>query len=190
MIDITLFHIGGFHWWDDGPGHVETVKQEGFVVGYIRNMSLHSGTHIDLPMHVGFPNEGINIQDIYRVYVVDLDSISGDMPDNIEGVLIKTGQGLLIREGKIGKDYKALSIMETRYLLNSDIKLVGIDAPSIEPYRGDGYIHKSFLTRSVVVLENIFLEGVELGFYELYLSVLHIPFNVDALPAVAKLKIV
>lgn len=190
MIDITLSHIGGFHWWDDEPGYVETVKQEGFVVGYVRNMSLHSGTHIDLPMHVGLPNEGINIQDVYRVYVVDLDHIRENIPGNVEGVLIRTGQGFLIKEGKIGKDYKALSIAETSDLLNSNIKLVGIDAPSIEPYEGDGAIHKLFLSRSVVVLESIFLERVESGFYDLYLSVLHISFDVDALPTVAKLKVV
>jgi len=190
MIDITLSHIGGFHWWDDEPGYVETVKQEGFVVGYIRNMSLHSGTHIDLPMHVGLPNEGINIQDVYRVYVVNIDSICEEVPDNIEGVLIKTGQGSLIRKGKIGKDYRALSTIETRYLINSNIKLVGIDAPSIEPYSGNGSIHKSFLSKSIIVLENIFLEGVDPGLYDLYLSVLHIPFDVDALPSIAKLKIV
>jgi len=190
MIDITLSHIGGFYWWDDEPGYVEMVKQEGFVVGYIRSMSLHSGTHIDLPMHVGLSNEGINIQDIYRVYIVNIDTILEDIPGDVEGVLIKTGQGNLIKEGKIGKDYKALSSTETRYLLNSNMRLVGIDAPSIEPYMGDGSIHKSFLSRSIVILENIFLEGVEPGFYDLYLSVLHIPFDVDALPTVAKLKIV
>jgi len=185
MIDITTPHVGGFYWWDDKPAVIESVSENGFTVGYL-HMSLHSGTHIDLPQHVGIDKEVV-LKDVYRVMVVPLNGLCEIDVSDVEGVLIKTGQGPSIADGSISKNYMALDEKSAICIVKQRISIIGIEAPSIEAYDGDGTIHKLFLERGIPILENINLSNVNMGLYDMYLSTLHTVITIDALPAVAKL---
>ncbi|NOZ92677.1 hypothetical protein GM182_02415 [bacterium 3DAC] len=185
MIDITVPHVGGFYWWDDKPPVVKMSSSEKFTIGYLY-MSLHSGTHVDLPMHVGLDQEVV-LKDIYSVQVVGIDKLYEVDLAGVDGILIKTGQGLSLMNRTIDKDYVALNEEKAHYLVSKKMLLVGIEAPSIERYSGDGYIHTLFLKKGIPILENINLESVREGKYKMFLFTLSIVDTVDALPAVAKL---
>jgi len=192
MIDITIPHMGGFYWWDDAPARVEEEVHGVFRVGYI-TMSLHSGTHVDLPWHVGLHRD-VQIKRCYTVRVVSMDRLHDKDIDgrNVDGVIVKTGQGSALRNRSIGRDYVALSYDDASVLLSWDIKIVGIDAPSIEIYDGNGDIHRLFLSRGIPILETADLTDAEEGIYKLYLYTLRVnnTILVDALPTVALLETV
>jgi len=42
---------------------------------------------------------------------------------------------------------------------------VGIDSPSIEPYHGDGSVHRTLLSHGIVIIELLALEGIRGGDY-------------------------
>ncbi len=189
MIDITLPHIGGFSWWDDPLPSITFVDSGAYKVGYI-SMSLHSGTHIDLPLHVGL-DVAVKLKDAYIVEVInimDIDMLASKCSNNVDGWLIKTGQGKPLKDGSIDKNYVALNYSQAQHIVSCNPELIGIEAPSIEEYEGSGTVHKIFLKRGIPILENIDLTDVDMALYMLYLYTLHVRQPVDALPAIALLQ--
>ncbi len=141
----------------------------------------HTGTHVDPPSH--FVRDGAPID------LVPLDRLNGpcavveiphdvrtvaralveDVPEGTERVLFRTANSARWAE-KLAyfPDYVHLDEEAARQLLGRGVRLVGIDALSIE-LDPDGRfpVHRMLLGRGVVIVEGLLLAAVPAGAYEL-----------------------
>ncbi|MCP4154299.1 MAG: cyclase family protein [bacterium] len=169
-------------WQDEGPPQ---VKQYCFLdKGDPANTSmfrtdLHAGTHLDAPRH--FFNEGKTVEAIDlsilmgEVYVAEIPGplITRDALENaqippVQRLLFKTGNHELYEKKQFSTEYTALDVTGAQWVLERQIKLVGIDYLSIEAYGDDNFpVHKALLSQEVVILEGLNLEHAAPGFYQL-----------------------
>jgi arylformamidase len=144
-------------------------------------LASHAGTHVDPPRHF-FP-DGADVTQL------DLEVLNGpcwvatvddtraliEAPD-VEGVPAGT-QRLLFRTrnsprwargAAFFEDFVGLGPTAAEALLARGVRLVGLDALSIESDRTDTYpVHRRLLGEGVVVLEGLVLDGIASGAYDL-----------------------
>lgn len=141
----------------------------------------HTGTHVDPPSH--FVRDGAPID------LVSLDRLNGpcavveipddvrtlarahveDVPAGAERVLFRTSNSARWAERlAYFSDYVHLGEEAAQQLLAKGVRLVGIDALSIE-LDPDGRfpVHRTLLGRGVVIVEGLLLASVPAGAYEL-----------------------
>lgn len=159
------------------PGdHVPKIVQEdrGRYLLSSLHLSTHSGTHIDAPSHYIPGAASIDIIPPEKMTgecrVIE---IAGRDPEisarNLEPALKDTKKILLKTwfsgEEAFREDYPGLSPDAADAIVRAGIECVGIDSPSIEPYSGDGSVHRTLLSRGVVIIELLSLEAVREGHY-------------------------
>ena len=140
----------------------------------------HCGTHIDAQYH--FEENGIKIDQIPLDYLIgdvtvfniknkekiDLEDIKSLKLNNINRVIFKTINSTYWKLPEFKSDFVYLTKEAARYLVDSSIKLVGIDYLSIEKYGNKGAdTHHTLLKNGIVVIEGLDLGEVEAGNYEL-----------------------
>lgn len=140
--------------------------------------SMHMGTHIDAPFH--FDDDGEKVLDldvnryIGRAVVIDVSTYETVGRKELEGVNFGGAERIL---------FKTLSrpdstiFPETFTYLRADIgsllkergvRLIGVDTPSVDPANSKTLeAHHSLNENGVLILENIVLDNVEPGDYEL-----------------------
>jgi arylformamidase len=142
-------------------------------------LSSHSGTHLDPPRH--FSDSGTTVDQIPlelligKALVVEIADASVIGPrelsrlpvKGVERLLLKTRNSELWKEQAFRKDFAALSVDGARFLLETGVKLIGIDYLSVESVEGDGQVHRLLLDNGILVLEGINLAEVAPGEYEL-----------------------
>ena len=135
-------------------------------------MGTHCGTHIDAPLHMlpdGAPLESIPLDCFVgkcRVLTVPYPIIS---EKTLEELQVKPGERILLRtdpNGKYNRHGKfnpaVLSMRAAQYLAQLPVKLVGIDAPTVENMElCDGEVHRTLLKAGIPLLEGLRLEEVE-----------------------------
>ena len=146
-------------------------------------LGVHAGTHVDTPYYI-FKNGNTADQiplDVLigcvqvigipeGISVIDKDCLMNlDIKDGVERILFKTSNSRYWVSDRysFNRDYVALNSQGARYLVDMDLKLVGIDYFSVSVYDDLIQPHKIFLDRGVVILENIDLRQVTTGLYEL-----------------------
>lgn len=149
-------------------------KSDGYNLELIF-LSTHSGTHLDAPFH--FIENGLQIDNIplsrlitrailCRVRkgpdeqitcadIISFEERNGKIPQN-SSIVFGTGWSKNI----LRKDYftrnPGLSPAASRYLLEKNPNLVGIDSPSIDPGRDTKFSgHRMLLKKNVLILENL-----------------------------------
>ena len=140
------------------------------------SMASHSGTHVDAPAHFiqgaatveELPLEALmGLAYLYDAGPVTIGSEALEaarIPRGVERLLIRTNSETGSTDTDIG-----LSLEGAEWLLNRNIRLVGVDMLSIEPDSSNDYpVHKAFLQSGVVIVEGLSLEGVPAGMYHLY----------------------
>lgn len=137
------------------------------------SLGTHTGTHIDAPRH--FFKEGKTVDRIdpsVLVGSVRLHGIEGigrigsaDISSLKPGkrVIIKTGFN--INNGEM-TDYPHILPDAARFLASCRVSLLGIDTPSVDP-PGSDECHRILLKAGIVIVENLKLDGVPPGKYEL-----------------------
>jgi len=169
------------HWPGDTPFSYElsyTKEQTGSVnIGRITT-SLHTGTHVDAPFH--FDNYGLKIHElnlhifIGKARVVDFSNeevitVQSFKQIHFEGeerILIKTS--LKNDPNRFPNEWPKLDPNIASYLKDLGVVLVGIDLPSVDPLTSkDLPVHHAFHKNNIHILENIMLDHVEEGTYEL-----------------------
>lgn len=145
-------------------------------------MGLHSGTHLDAPLHFtskGKPIDRVALEKfIGPVVVVDLPKVKKieerdlnkiKLPKGTERILFKTSNSLPKnrKNSKFRKNYVSLTQSAARWIIKNKIKLVGIDYLSIADFKETVEVHNILLGAEVAVLENIDLSKVKAGEYEL-----------------------
>lgn len=159
-------------------------------------MSLHTGTHADAPLH--FIPEGAAPVDaslepyIGPAIVVDARGAKSIGPEHILPVN-STIRRILFHTGTASPDrwnvdFAYFTIEAARLLVERHVLLVGIDTPSVD--KSDSKTldaHKIFASANVALLENLMLEGVGPGKYELIALPLKLA-GMDASPIRAILR--
>lgn len=129
------------------------------------SMSVHSGTHIDAPLHSydeGSSIDNIRLNTFFGKCTVI--SISGILTgEDMERLLPYCKRRVLIHgEGKTFISHSAAIV-----LAESRVVLVGTDAPSIAPSFDEERTHRELARAGIVILENLNLSAIDDGEYDL-----------------------
>lgn len=162
-------------WPGDAPVELELSRSaDGVAVGRLA-CSVHAGTHVDAPAHFYAGGRGVDELPLDILVgpclVAELDTAV--TPPAFERILFRTRGARLDEPG-------------ARRLLAAGVRLVGVDAMSIEPDGSDA-LHRLLLGAGVVIVENLDLEGVRSGEYELLCLPLKLE-DADGAPARVVLK--
>jgi len=187
-------------WPGDPKIHLDRVsdmnKGAEYNLTYLE-MSLHTGSHIDAPLH--YYREGKSTDQIPLdaligpCFVLEIES-SVDLvnasllanlkvPDNLTRLLLKTRNSTFWKETsqEFHQEYCGVTNDGAKFLIERGIQLVGIDYLSISPLIDLDAPHLELLKNNVVVLETINLSGIEPGWYELFCLPLRIT-GVEGVP--------
>ncbi len=141
--------------------------------------SPHVGTHADAPLHVrdGWPaSDSLPLEaflgDALVLDVGDAPAgpLSIDVHDprlaGVQRLLLRTGR--CIAEGRFPEDWPVLDGVTAATLAERGIRLVGVDAPSVDARHSAALeVHHALFGGGAYVLENLDLRGVHTGHYEL-----------------------
>ncbi|WP_080873564.1 arylformamidase [Oceanobacillus timonensis] len=169
------------HWPEDEPFHYETpVTKEtsGSVnIGKITT-SAHIGTHVDAPFH--FLNDGKRILDldieryVGACKVIDLSDFDEINAEALKTKGIKHAERLLIKTAlpnkpdRFPKEVAAITADGAAYMETLGVKLAGVDTPSVDRISSkDLSGHHALYKHDIYILENVMLDQVEEGDYEL-----------------------
>ena len=138
-------------------------------------MGSHTGTHVDAPRHI-FP-DGIGVdrispdQFIGPARVIETgDSISIDLDQLAASIPPEGCERLLLKTRSEGRDeaHAFLTPEAARWLVGRDLRLLGIDGPSVDSDKDDSLpVHRILLEAGVVIVEGLDLNRVPAGAYTL-----------------------
>ena len=161
--------------------------------------SPHVGTHADAPLHVrdGWPGSHELPLDAFLgpAAVVDVTAFSGVIETDAlpfdpsvqgERLLLRTGR--TIAGGQFPADWPTLSEACVRDLLGMGLRLLGVDAPSVDPRESKTLpVHHMLFSGNAYILENLDLRRIPPGTYELIALPLKL-MALDAAPVRAVLR--
>lgn len=145
-------------------------------------MNVHSGTHLDAPLHFISKGQAINQMNlsifIGRVFVADIrnakeitanDLEKINLPKNIKRLLFKTSNSVLWNKKRptFIKNYIGITPDAARWIVKRKLVLVGIDYLSIAKFSDTGTVHRALLKAGIAILEGINLTNVKEGEYQL-----------------------
>ncbi len=161
------------------------------------SMNLHTGSHIDFPLHTienGKTSLNENLETLMgEAKVFDLTHLNEKISKkDIEDLDIQANDFVLFKTRNSFEDffnfefiYVALDAAE--YLKDKKVRGVGIDALGIERNQEGHPTHDTLLENDIIILEGINLKTVEPKTYEMICLPLKI-HDVEALPVRAILK--
>jgi arylformamidase len=191
------------------PG-VEITQSAAIADGDAANVSLlhfgaHTGTHVDAPAHF--------IEGASKVDAMPLDALVGtarviEMPNDVDAItashlsaqsiegatriLFKTRSSAFWSNTASGfrQDFTYIAPDAARALVQSGVRLVGIDYLSVEKFQSERHeTHNILLSNGIVIIEGLDLREVAAGDYELICLPLKIAGGTgDGAPARAILR--
>jgi arylformamidase len=171
-IDITrVLHDGMTGWPGDPPFRLETLADG--AADDVRltgiHASVHIGTHIDAPLHCfagGGDIAGISLDRLCGpAVVVDVGGRHEVAVEDLQTTVICSGDRVLLRSES---PFPAITAQAAHWILDRGVVLVGLAWPS--PDRPDAValpIHRILLGGGVPIIENLDLDRVKPGRYEL-----------------------
>lgn len=178
-IDVSLPLAEGIPTWPgDERFHLHTGERDdsGYIISSL-SMSLHCGTHLDAPLHCLPGGSSVDEAPPWALMgmarVVEVRADQHLLPEDLrpaapafgERILLKTGNSRLYRANRFRRDYIALTSEAASFLASQGVSLVGIDYLSVEPWEGDGCVHRILAQAGIWILEGLDLSGVEPGEY-------------------------
>jgi len=199
--DVTLAITSDMPVWPgDTPPILEQV--DSIDAGNTANtsqikMGVHTGTHVDAPHH--FMNDGRMVEGLHldtligRAYVLHLPDAelitaavleAAEIPPRTRRLLFKTRNSEYWARDvrQFQTDYVAISPDGAEYLVDRNVRLVGVDYLSVAPFKSGTPTHRILLGAGVVVLEGLNLSKVSQGRYTLHCLPLKIAGS-DGAPA-------
>jgi arylformamidase len=160
-------------------------------------LSPHTGAHADAPMHYGAQGQAVGSLDLNpylgpcRVIqcldvgpLVQIEHIAHALDDLPPRVLIQTNR----RATQDWASFTALAWETIAFLATKNVVLIGIDTPSVDPATSQTLpSHQQLLHHQMRVLENLVLDDVPPGDYELIALPLKL-MKADASPVRAILR--
>ncbi len=174
VIDLTRPLSPGTMVYPGDPAvRISSIDEDGATVTAL-SLCSHSGTHIDAPRHYYKDGAGVDQIPLTRLVgecrVIDLQG-AGDLigAEDLHGrlcgasrVLIKTR---FSQETAFDRRFPALSSDAAALLCREKVVCVGIDTPSVEPFTGDGSVHRLLLKEGIAIIELLDLSRVAEGTY-------------------------
>ncbi len=143
-------------------------------------MASHIGTHVDSSYHFiknGRKLDEIDLEVFYgpvRVIEIpkDMNKVEAECLKEYgelsERILFKTKNSELLKQKNFVKDYVYIDKKAAEYIAERNVRLVGIDYFSVDKYKSpDKETHKILLSKNIVLLEGINLNGISEGNYQL-----------------------
>jgi len=145
---------------------------------------VHTGTHVDAPHH--FLNDGRTVESLSlellvgpailvqvpeQVKIVDAGVLEqAAIPSGTERLLLKTRNSQLWQraEREFFSGFVGISVDGAKWLVQHNIKLIGIDYLSIAPYKQSLPTHRVLLEAGVIIVEGMDLSAISPGAYTLY----------------------
>jgi arylformamidase len=142
--------------------------------------SPHVGTHADAPLHVrdGWPgSHELPLEAFYGpALLIDVTGAKGEigfdaiepllLSGNPERIIVKTGCTIAV--GEFPEDWPALSDSCARSLLGRGLKLLCVDAPSVDQRDSKSLaVHKMLFSGNAFVIENLDLRRTPAGEYDI-----------------------
>lgn len=149
------------------------------------DMSAHTGTHIDAPLHFIDGASGIDaypldtfIGPCFVIDVskrIDIELVTAEIleeaaiPRGTERLLLKTPNStrLALEGNRFFTDYCALSLDGAQWITARGIRLVGIDYLSIGPFTAPAPVHLELLGKNCAILEGLDLSAISEGVWNL-----------------------
>lgn len=160
--------------------------------------SPHVGTHADAPIHVMVGGAGVEALPVDAFVgpatVVDVSSCGGSieldtLPPEALGagrLLLRTGR--TIADGIFPERWPVLSEACVIALLSRGLRLLGVDAPSVDDRESKGLpVHHLLFRHGACILENLDLRAAPAGEYELLAAPVKLE-GMDAAPVRAVLR--
>jgi len=168
-----------------------TMQEDGHN-NFILSTGMHSGTHIDGPMHL--------TSDLTRIADLPLDLFAGkgflvnvagqkiiDLPESVitpippgSAVLFYTGFDLYFSQKSYYLSHPILSENTAQQLIKKQVKMVGMDFPS--PDYAPHNIHKSLLNNNIIIIENLTNLAALLPYREFELLAFPLKIRSDSSP--------
>jgi arylformamidase len=183
LYDVSVaVRVGTPEWPGDAPfgcGWTARIADGSTVNLSSISGSPHVGTHADAPLHVddGWPASDELPLEAFVGYALVLDvsaceagplALDADDPRlaGIERLLLRTGR--TIANGAFPAGWPVLSVEAAVALAARGIRLVGVDAPSVDERDSRTLdVHRALFGGGAYVLENLDLRAVPEGRYEL-----------------------
>jgi len=155
----------------------------------IITMDLHTGTHIDAPLHMienGNTLEGYPLENfIQNCKVIDMTHLTNSITkDDLINLNIQKNDFILFKtqnsfHNEFNFNFIYLDQSAASYLAEKGIVGVGIDALGIERNQPNHETHKSLLSKEIIILEGLRLGEVSEGEYTLCA----LPLKIDQVEA-------
>jgi arylformamidase len=204
-IDVSvMLRTGMVTWPGDPPARISHVrdmeKGDPCTVSHL-DIGAHSGTHMDAPAHFVRGGAGIDTMPLdaaigsARVIAIrDCESIK---PDELLRHHIRRGERLLFKTRNSARcwdidsfveDFVYISAAAARYLVERQVRLVGVDYLSVGGLHADGVdTHQALLTAGIWIIEGLNLARVHPGRVQLVCLPLKIA-GADGAPSRALLR--
>jgi arylformamidase len=204
-IDISVPIYSGMVHWPDDPG-VSVERTKDLSRGDAANVSklelgAHTGTHIDAPRH--FLVDGAGIDElpfdatIGPARVISIEHPQTILPAELEAHRLRAGERVLFltrnsercwKNNQFVEDFVYISAAAAQFLVQRQVRTVGIDYLSVGGYVHDGVeTHRLLLGAGIWLIEGINLSAVKPGTYELVCLPLRVA-GADGAPARAILR--
>jgi arylformamidase len=201
--DITMTIRPGIPVWDNMESKRPTFRttadfSQGGPYETRLALDLHTGTHVDAPLHMIEGGDSIEATPIESLCgparVLDLTGVQdGIGRSDLEGLGIQQGERILFKTRnsfrefpKFDAGFVYLKEDGARYLTDIGIAGVGTDALGIERSQPEFPTHRTLLGRGIWIAEGLRLAEVPAGSYYLMLAPLKLE-GVEAAPARALL---
>jgi arylformamidase len=184
-IDVSVTVRHGMPHWPDNPPIVmqramDIERGDGCNVSHLA-MGVHSGTHIDGPVHFVHGAAGVDEMPLTAtmgpariIEITDPREITaGELRQHAlragERVLFKTSNSPRAwQSDKFIEDFVYISELAAAYLAETGVRTVGVDYLSVGGYHADGAkIHQILLTAGIWIIEGLNLSAVRAGSYEM-----------------------
>jgi arylformamidase len=182
-VSVTVRH-GMAHWPDNPPIVMQRAmaieRGDGCNVSHLA-MGVHSGTHIDGPVHFVHQAAGVDempltammgparVIEITHPREITVGELGPHALQAGERVLFKTSNSPRAwQSDTFVEDFVYISEQAAGYLAETGVRTVGVDYLSVGGYHADGAkIHQILLTAGVWIIEGLDLSAVRAGPYEM-----------------------
>jgi len=179
---------------------VKTMAEGGTSNTSAFTMGSHNGTHVDAPLHFvedAMPIDRVPLDvligaarllDMRGRDVITLGDLEAADIDGVRRLLFRTDASGFWADSEFHKEFCHLDDDAAAYLVESGVRLVGVDYLSVEQYEGrTRRTHKILLSGDVIIVEGLDLREVEPGDYE-FICLPLLMEGMEAAPARAVLR--
>jgi len=196
IYDVSSTIYEGMPVWENSPDSQPkiTTQTNGYVTVSNINMGVHTGTHVDAPLHMlpgGDPIDTIQVKDLIRYgKVFDLTHVEDQITKNdLASLQIEKDDFIILKTKNSDSfnddfDFNFIYVTEdaANYLIEIGISGIGIDSLGIERAQEGHPTHRMLFKNDVIIIEGLRLKDISEGKYFMVAAPLKIK-GTDGSPA-------